>query len=293
MHGLSFSGDARQATVSVEASTAAVFVFIMIPTRTVFCVRRYGIVLISRTHIGTTRVRRSQPSTGPAAPRLERMVRRVRPRPLAFPHAVRRESSTTRPRSPSIDLLKKSLEAAAVSRRTFVNETGLSYEYVSRIFNSKVKFPAVRETLEKFAEVARIDPMVFVEYQQLVSVLPKSDPQALDAAAKAWPFAPGFPPAASRSRAPTCTRSAGDVPSPRNPEVIEKIALAAEMAPESFAEYLAPVQDWAERNPGAIEQVFINLLVTKMLLARGYASHETPAKEISDEMVKDFAGRAL
>ena len=66
---------------------------------------------------------------------------------------IRRDASTSRPRSPSIDILKKSLDAAGVNRRTFVNETGLSYEYVSRIFNSKVKFPAVRETLEKFAEV--------------------------------------------------------------------------------------------------------------------------------------------
>ena len=71
---------------------------------------------------------------------------------------IRRDASTSRPRSPSIDILKKSLDAAGVNRRTFVNETGLSYEYVSRIFNSKVKFPAVRETLERFAEVAKIDP---------------------------------------------------------------------------------------------------------------------------------------
>lgn len=201
---------------------------------------------------------------------------------------VRRESSTTRPRSPSIDILKKSLETAGVSRRTFVNETGLSYEYVSRIFNSKVKFPAVRETLEKFADVAKIDPMTFVEYQQLVSVLPDSTRKLWSQLQQLGLSRQEFSGRVAISRTYMYEILRGDVPFPRNPEVIEKIALAAEMPPESFAEYLAPVQDWAERNPGAIEQVFMNLLVTKMLLARGYASHESPAKEISDDMVKIF-----
>jgi hypothetical protein len=36
------------------------------------------------------------------------------------------------------------------------------------------------------------------------------------------------------------------VPFPRNPEVIEKIAFALEVPPEVFAEYLAPVVDWAD-----------------------------------------------
>lgn len=201
---------------------------------------------------------------------------------------VRRDSATTRPRSPSIDILKKSLEAAGVSRRTFVNETGLSYEYVSRIFNSKVKFPAVRETLEKFADVAKIDPMMFVEYQQLVSVLPESTRKLWAQLQKLGLSRQDFSGRVAISRTYMYEILRGDVPFPRNPEVIEKIAQAAEMPPESFSEYLAPVQDWAERNPGAIEQVFMNLLVTKMLLVRGYAGFESPAKEISDEMVKIF-----
>lgn len=32
----------------------------------------------------------------------------------------------------------------------------------------------------------------------------------------------------------------------------------------------------------------MNLLVTKMLLSRGYAKHESPASTISDEMLKIF-----
>lgn len=201
---------------------------------------------------------------------------------------VRRESSNTRPRSPSIDILKKSLEKAGVNRRTFVQETGLSYEYVSRIFNSKVKFPAVRETLEKFAEVAQIDPMEFVEYQQLVSVLPESTRKLWAQLQKLGLSRQEFSNRVAISRTYMYEILRGDVPFPRNPEVIEKIAQAAEMAPESFSEYLAPVQDWADRNPGAIEQVFMNLLVTKMLLARGYANYESPAANISDEMLKIF-----
>ncbi|MDB5095914.1 MAG: hypothetical protein JWM80_335 [Cyanobacteria bacterium RYN_339] len=201
---------------------------------------------------------------------------------------IRRDASTSRPRSPSIDILKKSLEVAGVNRRTFVNETGLSYEYVSRIFNSKVKFPAVRETLEKFAEVAQIDPMQFVEYQQLVSVLPESTRKLWAQLQRLGLSRQDFSNKVQISRTYMYEILRGDVPFPRNPEVIEKIAAAAEMPPESFSEYLAPVQDWAERNPGAIEQVFMNLLVSKMLLARGYATFESPAKEISDDMLKIF-----
>jgi transcriptional regulator with XRE-family HTH domain len=201
---------------------------------------------------------------------------------------VRRDASTSRPRSPSIDILKRSLEAAGVTRRTFVNETGLSYEYVSRIFNSKVKFPAVRETLERFAEVARIDPMVFVEYQQLVAVLPESTRKLWAQLQRLGLTRQDFSSRVAISRTYMYEILRGDVPFPRNPEVIEKIATAAEMAPETFSEYLAPVQDWAERNPGAIEHVFMNLLVTRMLLARGYASYDSPATQISEDMVKIF-----
>ncbi|MEB3221886.1 MAG: helix-turn-helix transcriptional regulator [Candidatus Sericytochromatia bacterium] len=201
---------------------------------------------------------------------------------------VRRDASTSRPRSPSIDILKRSLEAAGVTRRTFVNETGLSYEYVSRIFNSKVKFPAVRETLERFAEVARIDPMVFVEYQQLVAVLPESTRKLWAQLQRLGLTRQDFSSRVAISRTYMYEILRGDVPFPRNPEVIEKVATAAEMAPETFSEYLAPVQDWAERNPGAIEHVFMNLLVTRMLLARGYASYESPASQVSEDMVKIF-----
>lgn len=201
---------------------------------------------------------------------------------------ARREGSQGRSRSPSIEILKRSLDNAGVSRRTFVDETGLSYEYVSRIFNSKVKFPAVRETLEKFAEVARIDPMVFVEYQQLVSVLPESTRKLWAQLQVLSLTRQEFSGRVAISRTYMYEILRGDVPFPRNPEVIEKIAAAADLQPEVFSEYLAPVQDWAERNPGAIEHVFLDLLVTKMLLSRGYANYDTPAREISDDMLRIF-----
>ncbi|MEB3284439.1 MAG: hypothetical protein VKN33_04040 [Candidatus Sericytochromatia bacterium] len=201
---------------------------------------------------------------------------------------TRRDMTNVRHRSPSIDILKRSLDNAGVNRRTFVDATGLSYEYVSRIFNSKVKFPAVRETLEKFAEVARIDPMVFVEYQQLVSVLPESTRKLWGQLQVLGLTRQEFSNHVAISRTYMYEILRGDVPFPRNPEVIEKIAAAAHLQPEVFAEYLAPVQDWAERNPGAIEHVFLDLLVTKMLLKRGYADYETPAAEISDEMLRIF-----
>ncbi len=202
---------------------------------------------------------------------------------------VRGESTaSTRPRSPSIDILKRSLELAGVNRKTFVKETGLSYEYVSRIFNAKVKFPTVRETLERFAEVAQIDPMVFPEYQVLVSSLPESTRKLWSRMQELGLSRQEFAGRVDISRTYMYEILRGDVPFPRNPEVIEKIAQALDLAPETFAEYLAPVQDWAERNPLAIEHVFMNLLVNKLMLARGYAKGPSSAEKISDEMLKIF-----
>ncbi|MBO9541206.1 helix-turn-helix transcriptional regulator [bacterium] len=196
--------------------------------------------------------------------------------------------STSRPRSPSIDILKRALEVAGVNRKTFVKETELSYEYVSRIFNSKVKFPTVRETLERFAEVAKIDPMVFPEYQQLVSVLPESTRKLWNRLQEVGLTRQEFANRVDISRTYMYEILRGDVPFPRNPEVIEKIAEVLEVAPETFGEYLAPVQDWAERNPLAIEHVFMNLLVTKMLIARGHLKEGGSAEKISDEMLSIF-----
>ncbi len=207
---------------------------------------------------------------------------------------VRRVGLRTKPMggsslpSPSIDILKRSLEVAGVNRKTFVKETGLSYEYVSRIFNNKVKFPTVRETLERFAEVARIDPMVFPEYQQLVSVLPESTRKLWNRLQELGLSRQEFANQVDISRTYMYEILRGDVPFPRNPEVVEKIAAVLEVPPETFAEYLAPVQDWAERNPLAIEHVFMNLLVTKMLIARGYLKAGGSADKISDEMLSIF-----
>lgn len=195
--------------------------------------------------------------------------------------------STTRPRSPSIDILKRSLEIAGVSRKQFVQATGLSYEYVSRIFNSKVKFPTVRETLEKFAEVAEIDPMMFPEYQQLVAVLPESTRKLWNRMQELGYTRQEFANKVDISRTYMYEILRGDVPFPRNPEVIEKIAFALEVPPEVFGEYLAPVVDWAERNPVAIEHVFLNMLVSKMMVDRGYLRPEdTTAGLLSDDLLQ-------
>lgn len=196
--------------------------------------------------------------------------------------------ASTRPRSPSIDILKRSLELAGVNRKTFVKETGLSYEYVSRIFNAKVKFPTVRETLERFAEVAQIDPMIFPEYQVLVSSLPESTRKLWSRMQELGLSRQEFAGRVDISRTYMYEILRGDVPFPRNPEVIEKISEALDLEPETFAEYLAPVQDWAERNPLAIEHVFMNLLVNKLMLARGYAKGPSSASKISDEMLTIF-----
>lgn len=189
-----------------------------------------------------------------------------------------------------MELLKRSLETAGVNRKTFVKETGLSYEYVSRIFNSKVKFPTVRETLERFAEVAQIDPMRFVEYQQLVSALPDSTRKVWTRMQEQGLSRQEFANRVEISRTYLYEILRGDVPFPRNPEVIEKISAALDIAPETFSEYLAPVEDWAERNPLAIEQVFFSLLVNKFLVARGYWKEDlkTSASLLSDDFLACF-----
>ncbi|MNT66101.1 hypothetical protein D3C72_2041380 [compost metagenome] len=77
------------------------------------------------------------------------------------------------------------------------------------------------------------------------------------------------------------------MPFPRNPEIIETLAQGLNVVPETFAEYLAPVEDWATRNPQAIESVFMNMLVTKMLQARGYWQGEA-VNGLSDSMLSIF-----
>ncbi len=197
--------------------------------------------------------------------------------------------TSVRPRSPSIDILKRSLEIAGVTRKQFVMATGLSYEYVSRIFNAKVKFPTVRETLEKFAEVAEIDPMMFPEYQQLVAVLPESTRKLWNRMQEIGYTRQEFASKVDISRTYMYEILRGDVPFPRNPEVIEKIAFALELQPETFGEYLAPVVDWAERNPQAIEHVFLNMLVSKFMVDRGYLrKDDTTAYLLSDELLAIF-----
>ncbi len=203
---------------------------------------------------------------------------------------VRSEAKASRPRSPSVELLKTSLDDAGVNRKTFVKETGLSYEYVSRIFNSKVKFPTVRETLERFAEVAQIDPMRFTEYQSLVDALPDSTRQIWARMQEKGISRQEFANRVEISRTYLYEILRGDVPFPRNPEVIEKIATAIELPPETFAEYLAPVEDWALRNPAAIEQVFFNILVGQFLLKRGYRKAEAneASLKISEDLLVSF-----
>ena len=65
---------------------------------------------------------------------------RLAPRPT-------KAASDERLPSASIATLREGLARQGVGRRDFVAATGLSYEYVSRIFNNKVRFPSVRETL--------------------------------------------------------------------------------------------------------------------------------------------------
>lgn len=199
-----------------------------------------------------------------------------------------RQAVEARPPSSSIALLREGLARQGVGRRDFVAATGLSYEYVSRIFNNKVRFPSVRETLERFAEVAGLDPMAFVEYQALVSHLPASTRLLWSRLTELGLGRQAFAARVSLSRTYLYEILRGDVPFPRNPEVIEKIAQAVDWAPEAFEEYLAPVEDWAERNPAAIEQVFLNLAVGKMLVARGHASADLPGAHLGDALLQLF-----
>lgn len=202
----------------------------------------------------------------------------------ALPFTRRNETTRRHPRSPSIDVLRRALELRGLSRKAFVQATGVSYEVVSRIFNSRVRFPMGRETLERFAEVAGIDPMLFPEYQQLVNALP-------DSTRKLW----GRMQALGLSLQEFSTRvelSAtyleeilrGDVPFPRSPEIIERLAQALELVPETFAEYLTPLEDGATRKTQAIASVFMNMLVAKMLHAQGYWQGE-PSSVMADSML--------
>ena len=180
------------------------------------------------------------------------------------------KKSPTRPESPSIRILREALVLRGISRKRFVQEADLSYEYVSRVMNSKVNFPAVRETLERFAQIAELDPMVFVEYRKLVQNLPESTRKLWKYMEEQHIHRRDFADRVGFSKTYAYEILRGDVPFPNNPAVIEKIASAVNVSPDVFAEYLAPVLDWANENPQAVEQVFLNVLMTQMLMERGY-----------------------
>jgi len=196
---------------------------------------------------------------------------------------------TNRPASGSIQLLKDGLARRGISRRQFVQEAELSYEYVSRVFNNKVKFPSTRETLEKFASIIDADPMIFSEYRKMVESLPSSTKKLWEIMSEKGVDRRDLAEVVNISRTYLYEILRGDVSFPNNPEVIEAIASAVSVTPDTFDEYLRPVIDWSEQNPKAIEMVFLNLLSKKMLISRGYMKAKNdPSCEISDYTLSLF-----
>jgi hypothetical protein len=91
-----------------------------------------------------------------------------------------------------------------------------------------VKFPKVRETLEKFAEVCHLNPTDFVEYRQLLNNLPTSTRKLWGRLHQLGLSRAEFADKVDLSRTYLYEILRGDVPFPKNPDVIENNPLHAE-----------------------------------------------------------------
>ena len=101
-----------------------------------------------------------------------------------------------------------------------------------------------------------------MEYRQLLNALPPSTRKLWGRLHQLGLSRADFADHVDLSRTYLYEILRGDVPFPKNPDVIEKIANAADILPTLFEEYLAPVHDRLQRDPQVIEQIFLNMAGT-------------------------------
>jgi len=182
--------------------------------------------------------------------------------------------------SPSIQILLNAIKQAKLKKTEFARTAGLSYEYVSRVVNGKVKFPATRERLEQFASILDLDPNDFVEYREIL----KSSSPSLEAV---WHRMRelGFSRAevaekVSFSRTYLYEILRGQIVFPKRKAILEDLAKALDLSPFCFEEYLLDFYGWAEEYPDMAEEAVLRLI------ANGYLKKLGISKEQAEKLLE-------
>ncbi len=175
--------------------------------------------------------------------------------------------------SASVQAIVEQLADQRISKTEFARLLGVSPDYVYRILKGRVPFPRVRETMERMAEILRLDAHVFAEYRELEQALSTSTRllwhrmKELDLTRDALFTAMGG--RISRPYFNSILR--GDQPFPCNRAYVQLFALALDLPPAVFKEYgRAASNRWSDEEVRTLEEQFYNLLFDKMLADQGF-----------------------
>jgi transcriptional regulator with XRE-family HTH domain len=176
--------------------------------------------------------------------------------------------------SASVQTIAEQLGELSISKTEFARLLGVSPDYVYRILKGRVPFPRVRETIERMAEILRLDPHVFLEYRELEQALSTSTrlvwQRMKELRLDRDDLFTAMGGRISRPYFNSILR--GDQPFPSNRAYIQLFALALDLPPSVFKEYgRAATARWSDDDVKAIEEQFYNLLFDKMLADQGFA----------------------
>ncbi len=175
--------------------------------------------------------------------------------------------------SASVQTIADQLTELAISKTEFARLLGVSPDYVYRILKGRVPFPRVRETMERMAEILKIDPHVFAEYRDLEQALsPSTRLVWLRMKELSLSRDDLFTAMGSRISRPYFNSILrGDQPFPSNRAYIQLFALALDLPPSVFKEYgRSALARWSDDEVRTIEEQFYNLLFDKMLADQGF-----------------------
>lgn len=175
--------------------------------------------------------------------------------------------------SASVQTIADQLRELDVSKTEFARLLNVSPDYVYRILKGRVPFPRVRETIERMAEILKLDPHVFAEYRELEQALSGSTrlvwQRMKELSLSRDDLFQAMGGRISRPYFNSILR--GDQPFPSNRAYIQLFALALDLPPSVFKEYGRAAQArWTDEEVRDIEEQFYNLLFDKMLADQGF-----------------------
>jgi transcriptional regulator with XRE-family HTH domain len=196
--------------------------------------------------------------------------------------------------SPSVQLILERLDKLKLSKTEFARMLGVSPDYVYRILKGRVPFPYVRETIERMAEICQVEPATFPEYREMEQMLSASTrlvwQKMKDRRMTREDLFQALGGRMSRPYFNSILR--GDQPFPSNRAFIQLFALALDLDPSEFKEYLRPVGDrWKAEEIRDLEVRLFNLLFDKMLAERGFSAHPIAFEIFDDQVLSLFPNK--